>query len=98
MRVRLPDDSKMLSPGLGSGLPALFRGAGHLLATFLDVLGAEQPVVDIIRNGHEPLIVDPLAVDGRHARIGVPHDVIHGHLVPAAAGDGLESVAERIES
>ena len=63
----------------------------------LRFLFSEKPRPDVLGHGHEPIIVDPLAVDRSHIVPCVAHDVIHGHLVAAVTPDGLEGVPEAIE-
>jgi hypothetical protein len=52
----------------------------------------EQPLVNVVRDGPQPLIADPFAIDGCHIVTAVPHDVIHSHLVAAIPTDSLEGV------
>src|SRR4051794_28494259 len=56
-----------------------------------------EPGPDVIRDGPEPGISDPLAVEAGHRRRLVSHDVIDGRLVFHLVGHGAEGVPERVE-
>jgi hypothetical protein len=54
----------------------------------------------MLRHAAQPIIVDPLAVDGSHIISGrhVAHDGIDGNLVACVTADSLKPAAKGIEA
>ena len=85
---RLPDTS--ILPGNG-------RSGGNRFPRHRDTL-PEQPIMDMARDGPQPLVADRLAVDAGHVRALMPHDVVGGGLVLRLVGHGAEGVSQGVES
>jgi hypothetical protein len=59
-----------------------------------------QPPPNMFRDCQEPLVVDPLTVNGSHiaGRRRMAHDVIHGNLIAGVAADGFECPPKPVET
>ena len=79
-------------------------GTGLLLFTALigsagRHIGAEEPMADVVCDGLEALVADPLAADCRHVvgGWGMTHDALDGSEVAGTLGNRLKCVPETVE-
>src|SRR5262249_34324796 len=80
-------------PGLSPIASRLTRGCILLRAP----LRREEPLANMLGDGHETSIVDRLAISAAHRVIAVAHDPIDCREVSRSVGDRSERVPERVE-
>ena len=75
-----------------AGRPAWVYGPQPSMCILLLFYISEKPLMNVLHHGHQPVVVDALAIDGRHRIVGVPHYGVDRYLVAGVAGHRLESV------
>jgi hypothetical protein len=60
--------------------------------------GMEEPSVHMIDHSPQPAVHDAVPVGDGHAWVSMPHDRIHCNLIVATSGNGLERMAERVDT
>lgn len=58
---------------------------------------AKQPIVDVLANIEQSLIINALSVHGRHVVTIMPHDQVDSHLILRPSCDRFKRVPQRVE-
>ena len=74
------------------GRLAAVRAAFPAMCALLLLRISEKPLPNVFRDGQQPGVVDPFAVQTGHVVACVAHDGIHSNLVPTVAGNRLKAM------
>lgn len=106
-RVRIA--ARMCSGSVGPtssiiGLPACgrygrcFRRLGERDAPKVSRTGRPQPAAHMFHDGLQAVVVDALAIQARHRRVGMAHHEVNRRLILRHARDGFQRVPQCVEA